>query len=59
MELKGGTNNKIKHVEHTGSVKCIYVQNFCEVARCKWKSDWMDIRNGGRTKGRQKITTVK
>ena len=33
MELKGGTNGKIKHVEHTGSVKCIYVQNICEIAQ--------------------------
>ena len=33
MELKGGTNSKIKHVEHTGFVKCIQVQNFCEIAQ--------------------------
>ena len=25
MELKGGTNNKITNVKHTGSVKCMYI----------------------------------
>lgn len=33
MELKGGTNNRITDVKHTGSVKCIWVQKCCEIAQ--------------------------